>query len=111
MKQLKQQILELFNKATQWLLNKYGIYTIIAMAAVILWWIIAGDGDVTMASAMIIGGTAGGKHVVDGPLTTSLSNEGSPELLRNEIDERIVKIRPMSTPIDQLSRYAGARSC
>ena len=79
MKQLKQQILELFNKATQWLLNKYGINTIIAMVAVILWWIIAGDGDVTMASAMNFGGTAGGKHVVDGPLTTSLSNEGSPE--------------------------------
>lgn len=111
MKQLKQQIIDLFNKATQWLLNKYGIYTLIAMAAVILWWIIAGDGDVTMASAMLITGAAGGKHVVDGPLTTTLTNEGSPELLRNEIDERIVKIRPMSTPIDQLSRFAGSRSC
>ena len=111
MNQLKQQILDLFKKASEWLLNKYGIYTLIAMSAVVIWWIIAGDGDVSMASAVIIGGVAGGKHVVDGPLTTSLANEGSPELLRNEIDERIVKIRPMSTPIDQLSRYAGARSC
>lgn len=111
MNQLKQQILDLFKKASEWLLNKYGIYTLIAMLAVVIWWIIAGDGDVSMASAVIIGGVAGGKHVVDGPLTTSLANEGSPELLRNEIDERIVKIRPMSTPIDQLSRYAGARSC
>ena len=27
----------------------------------------------------------------------------------NEVDKRITKVRPMSTPIDQLSRYAGAR--
>ncbi len=34
----------------------------------------------------------------------------SPELLRNSIDERIVKVRPMSTPVDQLSRCGRARS-
>ncbi len=110
MNQLKQQLIALFGKAVEWLATKYGIYTFIAMAAIILWWIIAGDGDITMASAAIIAGVNGGKHVVGGPLTTSLANEGSPELLRNEIDERIVKIRPMSTPIDQLSRYAGSRT-
>lgn len=33
----------------------------------------------------------------------------SPELLRNSIDERIVKVRPMSTPVDQLSRCGRAR--
>lgn len=110
MNQLKQQLFSLFNKAIEWLASKYGIYTFIAMAAVVLWWIIAGDGDVTMASGVLIAGVNGGKHVVDGPLTTSLSNEGSPELLRNEIDERIVKIRPMSTPIDQLSRMGGCRT-
>lgn len=61
--------------------------------------------------SILIDGVAGGKHVVDGPLTTGMSNEGSPSLLRNSIDERIAKIRPMSTPIDQLSRCGGARSC
>lgn len=35
-------------------------------------------------------------------LTTALTNETSPELLRNEIDSRIVKIRPSSTPLDQI---------
>ena len=64
-----------------------------------------------MNNSTIITGTAGGKHVVAGPLTTELTNEASPSLLRNEIDDRIVKIRPMSTPIDQLSRWAGARLC
>ena len=33
----------------------------------------------------------------------------SPELLRSEVDKRIVKIRPMATPVDQLSRWSGAR--
>ena len=64
-----------------------------------------------MNNSTIITGTVGGKHVVAGPLTTDLTNEASPSLLRNEIDDRIVKIRPMSTPIDQLSRWAGARLC
>ncbi len=43
------------------------------------------------------------------PLTTSIANEQSPDLLTNEIDRRIVKIRPMSTPIDQISRCAATR--
>lgn len=41
--------------------------------------------------------------------TTKVVNENSPELLRSEIDSRIVKIRPMSTPIDQISRHARSR--
>lgn len=109
MTQLKDLIIKLFSKAIEWLLNKYGIYTLIAMTGVTLWWIFSGDGDATLAAGTLIAGTAGGQHVVNGPLTTSLTKDGSPDLLRNEIDERIVKIRPMSTPIDQLSRYAGNR--
>lgn len=42
-------------------------------------------------------------------LTTSLTNELSPNLLRSAIDDRIVKIRPSSTPLDQISRMVGAR--
>ncbi|MDE6266733.1 MAG: DUF5309 family protein [Muribaculaceae bacterium] len=43
------------------------------------------------------------------PLTTTDTRELSPELLRNEIDQRVVKIRPMSTPIDQITRLAQSR--
>lgn len=59
----------------------------------------------------VVAGVAGGKHVSGEPLTLEISREASPDLLRNEIDERIVKIRPMATPIDQISRHAGSRSC
>ena len=65
-------------------------------------------GQVTMAMSLVAG-VAGGKHVVGGPLTTDLARDASPELLLNEIDRQIVKIRPMATPIDQLSRCAGSK--
>lgn len=31
---------------------------------------------------------------------------GDPNFYMDEVDERIVKIRPMATPLDQISRYA-----
>lgn len=70
----------------------------------------AADG-VAMAFAVVAGVAGKGEHVVDAPLTTKLADTVSPGLLRNEIDDRIVKIRPMSTPLDQISRYGGARLC
>lgn len=60
-------------------------------------------------AATILPGVAGGKHVVDGPLTTDLTREASPALLLSDVDRQIVKIRPMATPIDQISRYGGAK--
>lgn len=66
-------------------------------------------GQSPITAMALITGVAGGKHVVDGPLTTDLTREGSPDLLLNEIDRQIVKIRPMATPIDQLSRCAGSK--
>ena len=54
-------------------------------------------------------GTAGGVHIANTPLTTGNISNAAPSLLRNSIDERIVKIRPMSTPIDQLSRCGMSR--
>lgn len=48
-------------------------------------------------------------NVITGPVTTSVINTQSPDLLLSEVDRRIVRIRPMSTPIDQISRHAEAR--
>lgn len=46
--------------------------------------------------------------VTDGPLTSPMAAYNS-SLLLNEIDSRVVKVRPMATPVDQISRMVGAR--
>lgn len=54
-------------------------------------------------------GMAGGTHVADGPLTTVNIREVSGDLLRNDVDSRVARVRPMATPVDQISRMIGAR--
>ncbi len=70
---------------------------------------IVGCGDLSGLALAVSFPVTGGSIVTGEPLTTKLANESSPSLLQNEIDDRITKIRPMSTPIDQISRYKGAR--
>lgn len=41
--------------------------------------------------------------------STATIDARSPELLRSSIDEHIVRIRPASTPLDQISRLGGSR--
>ena len=101
-----------FFKVLRWMRNHKKL--VIFVITVILIAILASCGMVTSTATMavvgmVIPGTDGGRHVVDGPLTTELSRNGSPDLLLNEIDQQIVKIRPMSTPIDQISRHAGSK--
>ena len=100
-------------KTVRWMRNhkKLILFVIIMiLIAILASCITGGDGSgASMAVGILISGVDGGKHVVDGPLTTDMSREGSPDLLLNEIDQQIVKIRPMSTPIDQISRYAGSK--
>lgn len=49
--------------------------------------------------------------MLQNPLTTENVSSAAPELLRNEVDQRLTKLRPMATPVDQLSRYAASRPC
>ncbi len=48
----------------------------------------------------------GGHERAEGIATETFGREDDPEIYQKEIDERITKIRPMATPIDQISRYA-----
>ena len=82
---------------------------LIAAAVIVLLTGCDANAGSTMALATVIAGTDGGSHVVDGPITTDTVRQSGSELLLNEIDRRIVKIRPMATPIDQISRYARPR--
>lgn len=57
----------------------------------------------------IVTGIAEGKHITGAPLTTDLAQIASPSLMVNDIDSKIVKIRPMATPLDQISRLGHIR--
>lgn len=63
----------------------------------------------SLENQRIVTGTEGGQHIAGAPLTTTATRVASPDLLVNSIDRHIVKINPSSTPIDQISRIAGAR--
>lgn len=58
----------------------------------------------------LINGVSNGTHVTGAPLTTDLTEIASPGLLVNDIDGKIVKIRPMATPLDQISRLGHQRA-
>ena len=59
--------------------------------------------------AAVFAGASGSKIVSGESLTTDISRKESPDLLMNEVYNVITKIRPLSTPIDQISRVARAR--
>lgn len=51
------------------------------------------------------------EQVIGQPLTTQTAQSASPSLLINDVDNRITHLRPMATPVDQLSRHAASRHC
>ena len=54
----------------------------------------------------------GGSDPTGGIATeTQGRNDGDPNFYMADVDKRIVKIRPMASPIDQISRYAKSTSC
>lgn len=71
-----------------------------------------GDGFslIAFAAAAIPDGgvtASGAGDSPDGIATeTQGRDDGDPEMYAKEIDKRIIKIRPMATPIDQISRHA-----
>ena len=95
----KEQILKFLKSRNIWFWLSTALF--IVLAAFLLH-------DCAYALAVVIP-TASGRIISGSPLTTEITRGNSKELLMNEVDKRITKVRPMSTPIDQLSRYAGAR--
>lgn len=98
---------ETLRKVCGWIYDNRVNLLISAFAIIALWLLF--DTTEAMLATVVIAGTDGGKHVVDGPLTTDVTKANVDGLLLNEIDRQIVKIRPMATPIDQLSRCAGSK--
>lgn len=105
MKKMKKMIVETFVKV----LTSKGVWAAIAFL-VLVYMLLSNDSEGGLLAMALVGGVEGGKHVVNGPLTIDAVQQSDNGLLLNEIDKQIVKIRPMATPIDQLSRCAGAKS-
>lgn len=57
----------------------------------------------------LVDGQSAGTHITGTPLTTENAAQASPSLLTNAIDQAIVKVRPMATPLDQISRMGHTR--
>lgn len=105
MKEMKRFIVEMFVKVV----TSKGVWAALAFLA-LMYMLITGNDEGGLLAMALVTGVDGGKHIVNGPLTLDAVQESSNGLLLNEIDKQIVKIRPMATPIDQLSRCAGAKS-
>lgn len=58
---------------------------------------------------VIVDGFSGGMHVSGAPLTTENAEQAAPGLLLNALDRAIVRVRPMATPLDQISRMGHTR--
>ncbi len=48
-------------------------------------------------------------HNADGIVNETHGREVDPEMYQKDIDERITRIRPMATPVDQIARYAAVQ--
>ena len=76
--------------------------------------VLGASSGVVMAAATELpdaGKHVGGEGETAGGIVTESAGraEGDPEMYTKDIDARITKIRPMATPIDQISRYAKAQ--
>ena len=62
-------------------------------------------------SKNITTGIAGNQNIVSGaPLTTQLATEASPTRMGASIDRAVTRVRPMATPLDQISRLGHVRN-
>ncbi|MCH5328810.1 MAG: DUF5309 family protein [Coprobacter sp.] len=87
-----------------------GLLPLLALAVVLAGLDVWTGWGLSLSLAVVVPGVTGrGVSVSDEPLTADITRQESADLLRNEIDQRIVKIRPMSTPIDQIMRHSEVR--
>lgn len=87
------------------------VFKLMSFVLTVLSFVTGATSGVMMANATNLpdaGVTHGGEHTTgpDGIATETQGREDDPELYTKYIDKLITKIRPMATPIDQISRYA-----
>ena len=87
------------------------VFKLMSFVLTVLSFVTGATSGVMMANAGNLpdaGVTHGGEHTsgADGIATETQGREDDPELYTKHIDKLITKIRPMATPVDQISRYA-----
>jgi hypothetical protein len=87
------------------------VFKLMSFVLTILSFVTGATSGVMMANASELpdaGVTHGGEHTsgAEGIATETQGRDDDPELYTKHIDKLITKIRPMATPIDQISRYA-----
>lgn len=87
------------------------VFKLMSFLLIVLSFVTGATSGVMMANASALpdaGVTRGGEEGsgAEGIATESHGREDDPELYTKHIDNLITKIRPMATPIDQISRYA-----
>lgn len=80
----------------------------LAMFTLAILALMLGVGDASAHMATTVPGVDGGVITTGEGQTNVTTAEGSPNLLMSDIDQRITKIRPMDSPVDQIARYATA---
>lgn len=86
------------------LMKQTNLWMLMLMVAMALF----GITDVSMA-VTVDGTDRVGKHVTGETLTTEIIKTESPDLILQDIDDRITKISPYKNPIDQIARLAGRK--
>lgn len=71
---------------------------------------ILGVVDASALGAEAVATGDGGVVKTGAEVTTQFTHEHSEDLLLNDIERKVVKIRPMGNPLEQLSRYATRRT-
>ena len=88
--------------------NHEGTITVAGLTALFVYYLLSGD-VAGVSTAIVMAGITSGAAIGGEPATLENVEEVQEGLLRSAVDSRVVKIRPASTPLDQISRWGGSR--
>jgi len=91
--------------------QKFNFLGIILMLVCALFGILDGSSmGVMTADATVATGGQAGVIVTGAPLLTDVTRKESPDLILDTVDQRITKMRPSATPLDQILRHATSKT-